>query len=342
MKSKGLSLLEMLTALVLSSIVLIEVYKIYQINLQTHQTQKVMAEIQRNARFALDTLTKTVRSTGFAVFFGSLSRNVESLLAIKDDIRWDTRYAVVGYDNVQSSDVIAGVTGFTAASDVIVIKQTIDPLPVLNNDNDYSVTIDGQATYQEGDLLLLTNLNNASVFQASTITLKDGNKVINITSSGTPGNDSGLSVDYSLSSDISRLQSVAYFIKPNASENNHDRPVLYRALFNNQKVNSQVEIEEIASNIIDFQLAYGIDSDNSGKVSEYKTADQVTDWGQVVSIGISVVVASDQPLQGAQKTQFTYHTDTLRHSVFSSTMSKADRRMKKQFSTFVDLKNRLM
>ena len=338
LSQKGMSLIEIMIAMMISVIVIFEVYKIYQTNIQSFKQQKAVAELQRNARFSIDMIKNSVHSTGYARLFGSISSRVENLLKVKDDIRWDIKYAIIGYNNVSNSDTYAGITGFKSGSDVIIIKQATRAEAILDNPDANTIHVASGSETSAGDLLLLTNSNTATLVQASSVVAGADKKIITVDANGTPGNDSGLTIDYSYNSDISSLRSLVYYLKPDASSSNVSA-TLYRAVIDSS---GALEEEEIASNILDFQIAYGLDTDADNQTDEYKNASDITDWGQVSSLGLFFVAASESIIQSNLKTVISFDASEHQHNIDVSTDAGADKRMKRAFRTYIDLKNRLI
>ncbi len=64
-KNKGLTLIELLIALVLSSVLIVSLYRIFISQQKTYTVQDQVADTQQNVRAAIDRMTKEIRMAGY-------------------------------------------------------------------------------------------------------------------------------------------------------------------------------------------------------------------------------------------------------------------------------------
>ncbi|HED34773.1 MAG TPA: prepilin-type N-terminal cleavage/methylation domain-containing protein [Gammaproteobacteria bacterium] len=64
-RQQGLTLIELMVALVISLIILAGLYTVYSSNKMAYQRSSGMAQVQENGRFTLDFLTRSIRLAGF-------------------------------------------------------------------------------------------------------------------------------------------------------------------------------------------------------------------------------------------------------------------------------------
>jgi type IV pilus assembly protein PilW len=64
-KNKGLTLIELLIALVLSSVLIVSLYRIFIGQQKTYTVQDQVADMQQNIRGAIDRMTKEIRMAGY-------------------------------------------------------------------------------------------------------------------------------------------------------------------------------------------------------------------------------------------------------------------------------------
>ena len=73
-RQQGLTLVEMMVAITISLILMTGVIQIFLSSNQSHNVQNGMAQLQENARFALDALSKDIGNAGYSVILGAPDR----------------------------------------------------------------------------------------------------------------------------------------------------------------------------------------------------------------------------------------------------------------------------
>ena len=89
-KKTGLTLIELLLALVLSSILIAALYRIFIGQQKTYTVQEQVAEMQQNVRIAMDQITKEVRMAGYGgdvlAIFGDVNGYTDIITPASDSI----------------------------------------------------------------------------------------------------------------------------------------------------------------------------------------------------------------------------------------------------------------
>ena len=102
---------------------------------------------------------------------------------------------------------------------------------------------------------------------------------------GTPGNSTlNLGRRFSAGAQVFRMRTTTYFIRESA---NGTGPALWRRV-------GLENPQELAEGIENMQVLYGEDTDGDQSPNEYRTADAVTDWTQVVSLQVALLAAGTQ------------------------------------------------
>lgn len=359
----GFSMIELMISVTIGLLLTAAVLQTFVSMKRTYEFNEEFSRIQQNGRFAMNYLTRDVRMAGH---FGCFSRNFDSgkieinLDADKrSDIAWDTTRPLLGYDNVTSS--FNEFEGVVAGTDVIVIKSVSSssfPLmpPGYNQGANMDVHIDfnedcgGGSDCHEGEILMVSDCSKAKVFQATNIENKSSSKVL-VTHSGAgyePGNShpvfqnsdgsysQGQHADgaFKEGSFISRLESYAYYIRNSDSSG---EPSLYRSRLGLSKATSSVVMsaEELVEGVEDMQIFYGEDTSGNGSPNYFVPADEVVDMGDVVSIQINLMVRSLRDYLTEAPASKTLSGTSL------ATASDQDRRIRKEFSAQIALRNRL-
>lgn len=89
--------------------------------------------------------------------------------------------------------------------------------------------------------------------------------------------------------------------------------------------------EELIEGVENMQIQYGEDLDGNRSADVYRSADQVVDWGAVVSVRISLLLQSVED-------GIVSHPQTYRFNGMTTTAT--DRRLRRTFSTVIALRNR--
>jgi type IV pilus assembly protein PilW len=108
----------------------------------------------------------------------------------------------------------------------------------------------------------------------------------------------------------------------------------YHILNNTLALNGTELIGDSARDRIEnMQILYGQDTDTDGDVDAYRIATNVTDWNQVISIKIALLLATEE---------FGEETDTNTYSLLGTTVDPTDdRRKRKVTTTTVQMRNRM-
>ena len=135
-RQTGVTLVELMIAMVVSLIVMLGVATVYSSSKRAYKIQEELARLQENARFAFDTLTRNVRQAGY---YGT-SPTIKSFLL--DD------------PNGSSLNLSAGISGFefTASSTAPGADYTITSLTDTGSAGDWTA-VDGDDTDAASDNL---------------------------------------------------------------------------------------------------------------------------------------------------------------------------------------------
>lgn len=341
-KQLGLTLVEILVALVISLFLLGGIVQVYLGNQTSFRFSDASARIQENGRFAIDTLVRDLRLAGF---FGcvDVTQNSDLVQNHLDSSAagWNADlHNFLGQRPVRIID-----NGGINDSDDIIIKGSIGGqaslLANLPRPGSGTIQIDDAFNVQSDDILLITNCWTTDIFQATGVTTgTDSYTITHATTSGTPGNanqssctggdhclhggiESNLDSDYATSnSSVYKLQSVQYTIQNSISGSGE--PALWR--------NVDGQDEELVEGIQRMVVLYGIDTDSDGSPNQYVDSSTILAASDIISaVRIWLVVRSDNDnVLDAAQTYTVNGTDT----------TAGDQRMYQVFSVTVDLRNR--
>lgn len=335
--SSGYTLVELLISMLLGLFLLVGVYQVNVTNKQANNLQKALQQTQKNGRFAVDSLSYAIKTAGYSGFYGSFSTGVENLLNTPTNQKWNISVPVSGFNDVASSDTIAGITGFKADTDVLLLKgMSGNVVSVISNDSSdtvISATIDAFAT---GDIVVVSDADQASVFQATDVSIDATTTTMTLTAgAATPGNSALLNNSYNSDSDISKYELQMFYIK----DGRNGSPALFKASLTSVAGAIQMQEEEFASDIKDLQINYGIDNNADQVMDEYKDASTITDWSELVSINVVLLANSHKDNVVPAANSFSFDTSLVTFTKDSVAATGADRRLKRVFRTYMPLRN---
>ena len=321
-KQKGITLVELMVAMVIGLILTAGILQLFVSNKQTYRVTENMSRLQENGRFAIHFLTSDIR---MADYWGCRSQG----LAIDNNLNPDPNFNLP----------IAGLAGSnddTAANSIIDGTDTITVKGVFNS-NIFLVSIpanlsaDLKVTDNSGlkknDLILISDCSDGDILQVTNDPSTGGapsqDNVVHNTGSvaSGPGNaEKPLKKLYGTDAQVYKLNFATYSIRSGAAGQN--------ALF--RSINGGAA-QELVEGIEDMQILYGEDTSGDGAANYYKTAGAV-DMDKVVSVRISLVAFTleDNVTENANS-----------YSIFGTTTSPTDRRIRHVFTSTTVIRNRL-
>jgi len=285
----GLTLVELMVALVLGLVVIGAVTNLFLTNRQTYRTTENLARMQENLRIAYELMARDAREAG-ATACGAT--NIANLLnGTPSTWSWQGE-TLIAYapgatlpsfapDNVAAdSPVLSVVKGSDPANEIRVIKhdQRDDPL-----------TLSSTANLQSGDILFVCKTPYAAIFQATDV---DANsRTVSHATSGdvTPGNCVGYFPPASTAScnprspdeyisftdgTLVKFQRILWYVGTNVRGGTS----LYRKVGNEKPVEMVPDIDQLT-----LRFLY---TDING--SRYLPLDNVPDWTKVQAVRILV------------------------------------------------------
>jgi type IV pilus assembly protein PilW len=350
-RQRGLTLVELMVALVLAMLVMTGVIQLFIGNKKTYRAQDGLARIQESGRFAVFLMSKDLRSGGNLGCSGpgemkirSVAANVPAELQPASDGSYQT---VAGQDNVSGTIALPSGASITpvAGSDIINIRGLSPSAGIRYVSGKMTASnVDiplghGNLTIGETDVLYVSDCAQGDIFRASNgVPAGDAGPLQH----GTSGTDAdgntfaintttSLSYAYGEDAIIGRLRSNWYYVGQ-TGRTYEGQPVsaLYR-------VDMVGNVDELLEGVEDMQILYGINDDNDpGRLADrYVTATGVTDWDRVVSTRVNLLVnsvarAADDPVPYDYTPAGTDLTPA----------SDSDRRIRREFSFVSTIRNK--
>lgn len=331
-KQRGLSLIELMIALVLAALLLLGVLQIFDSNRATMQTQTAFARLQESGRFAMDLLAKEIRIAdywGCAPDAGSIRNHLDTS---DPDYSSDVldglgTNGVLGTDNVSAGTMIGGVE-VKAGTDILYLRGADDACggtgrmvpsttaAALMVSQDCDVQI-GQtillSNCQSGELMTITNVQNGSGGNSGkrTVVHNTGSLANGFIENATKN----LQREYGADARILMPYERIYFVATGSDGG-------FSLYVNEDRGGAQ----EVIPGIDNLQILAGRDSNNDDVVDLWSSMSQVAnDMEQVLALKVELVAVSDNrvnaddvTLTDIDGTDTTYTDGRLRKVYLSS------------------------
>lgn len=330
---QGLTLIELLIAMMLGAFLLGSVIQTFLAARQSYRTQEGLSRLIENGRYALEFLSRDIRMAGFRGCNGGLSlASPNNHLASPTDFLNDFETAIQGFeatsDSAWSPAINAAITSPDGGHDVITIRRAEETGHMLTVAATKSgdITLDGTSGLGVNDTALIANCNNAEIFQISNISGND------ISHTGT-----NLNNDYPQNSEVFPIHTTSYYLR---TPNGATIPSLYRRIDSNNA-------QELVEGVEDMQIYYGEDTDLAldpatgvwaspdYTANYYVAADSVVNMRRVVSAQIKLLVATPDDNVTPEAATWTFDGDTF------TAEDAPDRRIRREFIATIALRNRL-
>jgi type IV pilus assembly protein PilW len=322
----GLSLIELMIAMVLGLLLMSGVISIFLSAKQGYINQDATAQLQENARFALDMMTHEIRMAGF----GGCSDAISVANTLDGDAGLANNYSegLRGYEGDASNSTFPAKLSTASPNTDAIIIHTIDSNSNLgvdsHNPNAATIHLSESHSIKPGAILLLvdSNCSNMAIF-ANTGPTNNTNNATN--SNHNTGNLVGYgyenctkklkgnfdcsdtsgaqSVAYSAGSSLFTVESLAYYIAPSAFDASVTS--LYRLDIDDTS-------DEMVEGISNLEIFYGVAT--STNIQYLKpSAISADQWVDVKSVRLILTSNSLTLIDGAPLTKTFTSTVKLRN-----------------------------
>ncbi len=281
-RQSGMSLVEVMVAITISLILMAGAIQIFVGNKQAYRVQDSLAELQENGRFAIDTLKYAVR---MADHWGSVEADAVKVgggVSVSNDCAtgWAVNPAVVS-----AAGQGYGIFGFEG--------QASSPLGTCIPNADYAANTDVLVVrYGDGSAVPFSVASDSANANRLYLQSEIQRQSVIVPGSG---------VTNAANTFYFPFKAEVYFIRPcnvrsgpqcdASADNGEPIPTLTRLSLNGQSMTQQTLI----SGVENFQLEYGVDTDNDQEVEQWLTANNVasSQWDDVMAVRLSVLVRSN-------------------------------------------------
>jgi type IV pilus assembly protein PilW len=327
----GFSLVELMVALALSLLLLLGVVAIFSSSRVSYESTDQLSRIQESGRFALDEISRRVRSAGFTGcsrqpnFTSSALRNSEVL-------QWAfMRGAVEGSDGATPND-----------SDVVVVRgarMDFQPVRVTTDmgDPQLPLVVENTNGFSVNDVAVAYSCEGQSFFQVTGVGANTLAHAVVAASATTPGNAfATTNYPFRQGAEVAPVETAVYFVGPSPplAPTDPAPPAAARSLY--RRVNFG-PTEELVQGVEQMQAEYGFDDEGDRLVDRYIPASAVTNWDRVLAVRVALLVRSvDQ--YGTDTDRRTYQL--LSEATGTRVVAPGDRRLREVFTVTASIRNR--
>ncbi len=279
----GLTLVELMVALVLGLVVIGAVTNLFLTNRQTYRTTENLARMQENLRFAFELMARDVREAGATACGSTTVANV--LKGTPPSWSWEGE-SLRAYEDCNTVPTFSSpLPNCAAGTPVLAISRasnSAEEVRVTDHDPETSATmnISHVGTIKTDDILFVCKGSQAAIFQATNVNAKSLT-VVHQAGQNTPGNETKC-LDFPLKPNqcktsfkggtLLRFERILWYVRTN----DRGGTSLYR------KVNDDDAIEMVPD-IDQLTLSFLVKNDTT-----YRPIASVTAWQNVVAVRIMV------------------------------------------------------
>lgn len=316
--NQGFSLVEVMVAIVLGLLLTAATLQLFIGNSATFRTTDATSRVQENARFAQSLFSKELRMTGYRGCLSKQNVPITNTLKQASTLTYNFTTTLRGYNNLTSSqptELVAHLSGDPAplvGTDLLLIQGPVDmPVPIVANSdaNQVFANAGSENILSVGNIALITDCSKARIFQITGLTANGGqvNVAHSASTSVIPGNDNAVwdpnnkTQLFGPGSELMTYQTLTYFLAINSDSG---QPALYR------KVNGQ-PATILLDNIFNLQILYGTDTNSDRQVDSYQTANNITDWGSVLTLRLQLILGSEDTGVVTEPQAFAFNGNTF-------------------------------
>ncbi|KUJ79647.1 hypothetical protein AWR36_014970 [Microbulbifer flavimaris] len=314
-RQRGLSLIELMIAILLSAMLLWGVLQIFDSNRNTMQMQTAFARVQESGRFAMDLMTKEIRMAdywGCVPDESAIQNHLDTTDA--DYASAQDLYDQIGADGVLGEDNVSGLTIGTVnvvdGTDTLTLRGSDDACGgagrMVPSIQAAALHVSASCEVDAGDIVLLTNCQSGELMTITSVQGEGGcnnSGAVNNTNANkkTITHNTGscnltgavdnatktLQRQYGADARILKPYERTYFIAEGTGG-----PSLYISA-------TGTGVQELVPGIDDMQILYGRDNDGDEVVDGWTSAAGLTaaQMEEAIAVKIQLVVASDSAVR---------------------------------------------
>lgn len=278
-RTRGFTLMEILIAMALTTIVTASVLAIVRTQLSAFEMNDQLVRTQQNARAAMDFVESTLRRACGGVAAGPIGVNTLSVHKQVDCFQW-TDSAKIDPAGFSKSG-----TGLSDAVEVVYASGTMTALsaaPTLSSSA--TIQVNDVTGFAKDDLVLITDYSTGYLMQiasnpVTTATTRPAPGTITLTSTATTLPSSGAPT-LSVGTPVFKASTYSFFVVPTDAASNYAGMLMVdpNGVTSTNHLDYGGAVQPAVEGVVDFQVAVGQDSDANGYVVENLSAKGTDEW----------------------------------------------------------------
>lgn len=334
---RGFSLVELMIAITLGLVLSAVVIQVFMASRSSYRVQESLSLIQESARFAMSYLGREVRMAGY---MGCNSTGVVEPNVIAEPPAAAAFIAVQGLDNVGAENDYDALPG----TDVISLRSGSSQSMRLTGNllpNNANIQVeDNRLGFVQGDYVLISDCTSADIFRITNSPKGPGEGKATLTHAGGTNSTNKLSKTYGADAEIFGFVMSTFYVRDTGRKTAGGNAVT--SLFYEERPiasgGANSAATELVEGVENFQLRYGVDDNDDRAVDRYLDADDVSDWGTVLTVRLELLmVALDEGVVGVSDSD----AGQKLYDAQGDLIVNNDGRMRQVFTSVFALRNRL-
>ena len=342
-RQNGLSIVELMVALLLASILTLGLVYVFVTNSDTFRLNQAQARVQEAGRTASDILSRAVRNAdhwGCSSPGGGGGGRLTSLL--NDDSGFDSSSFFSGLAG--ESDVGEGSEFDAVSGSDVVIFGGLESNASLRVDQRIPVNAarlfmeDPTDLFEVGDIIVVSDCKGAEMMQATNVNEQG---IVANTGARDPGNRTKNQSEYQPGATAARPGRSSFYVREG---DDGDRALVYNPMRVDDRDDNEGEwagFVELVSNVWDLRVEFGRDTSGNSRVDTWSAPGPQSEADEAIAVRFSILVRSPQEEVVEEPVSYCFpgwldceNDNTLRTQA-------ADERLYRVYTSTATLRNRM-
>jgi type IV pilus assembly protein PilW len=369
---RGMSVVELLVALGISASLMAGVVGVYVSMFQADRTQEAVSRIQESGRFALNFLGQELRMAGYLGCSSALDRTLinntlssppASFQGTRIIQGWEGDLSDPGVINPSANNEVVGNTSTSGwgtsggnvldltrampGTDILRVwyadpttEATINTITKGNASTASTISVSANGGFAAGDILMLSDCEQVDIVQACGVTnvgTPVTSQTLTLSNACSPGNLYNRDFGAAVGGRASKLVGTVFYIGKRG-DTATNLPSLFRRTLSSTGVAGTPE--ELVEGIENMQILYGenTNNDTNSAADRFVPADLVSNWNNVVSVRIELLVMSLENNLVPSAQPYTYN-GVVYNGASGNGAAPPDTRLRRVFTTTINLRN---
>lgn len=311
-RQRGLSIIELMVAMVLGLVIMGAVAGVMLSNSQSFRTTKAVTQLQDSVRVGYELLARDIRQAA-NMPCGTDIKVVNILNGAQGantpwQYNWDNGILGLG-----ANESLTGVSNRVAGTEALILMSGdagdvyMQEYAHDNNSANFTVGFSGDGHgLRDGDILMVCNEKLATIFQMNNGQRNNAGKIVVNTGNDVPGNctkglgeiipgnnenqpcnTNGIRGPYDRNTVVAKLSSVAWYIGDNGRAAEGGRSLYMTRLGTANNGDAELNEVEVASGVVNMELRY-----RTRDTSSFVAASAITNWAEVNAVEVSLRLES--------------------------------------------------